>query len=419
MRKKDIQFEMINAEIMDRRTGRATVATIAFSLSYKGKDPAKVQQVANVLASLYLEENLRSREQQAKGASRFLEEELKLVKEGLSELDAKIAPFKEKNINALPELLQVNFQTLERIEYDIGRLNDELRSYKDKEGYLQTQLATTPTDMANQDRALLNELKARLVQLKSRFSDDYPDVIKTKREIAELEKRLNALPTRKDVLSNKVAEQEIDRPDNPAYITLAAQLASTQADIESIKRQILELRSRKEIYRRNIEASPRVEEKFKTLIAERSNMQNKYDDLMRKLMESRVSHGLEKELMAERFTLIDPARFPEKPIMPNVPVFLLIGTFLGFGAGVGALALREMNDMSVRSAEDLAPITTIPVLAAIPRIVVWKEMVRRRTVRRFVIIGTVLSLIAIILIFHFFIMDLDIFWIKVSKRLML
>jgi succinoglycan biosynthesis transport protein ExoP len=68
MRKKDVKFELINAEVMDRRTGRPTAATIAFTLAYEGRNPAVVQQVANVLASLYLEENLRVREQKPEGA---------------------------------------------------------------------------------------------------------------------------------------------------------------------------------------------------------------------------------------------------------------------------------------------------------------------------------------------------------------
>ena len=79
MRKKDIKFQTISAEIIDRRTGQPTRATIAFSLAFKGESPALVQQVANVLASLYLEENLRVREHQAVGTSRFLEEEMKEV----------------------------------------------------------------------------------------------------------------------------------------------------------------------------------------------------------------------------------------------------------------------------------------------------------------------------------------------------
>ena len=94
--RKDIKFQTISADVIDPRTGRPTPATIAFSLSYEGKNPALVQKVANVLASLYLEENLKVREQQTQGTSQFMEEETKVVKARLDAVDAKIADFKRR-----------------------------------------------------------------------------------------------------------------------------------------------------------------------------------------------------------------------------------------------------------------------------------------------------------------------------------
>ncbi|MEM2983404.1 MAG: Wzz/FepE/Etk N-terminal domain-containing protein, partial [Candidatus Bathyarchaeia archaeon] len=93
--REDIKFQTISADVVDRRTGRPTAATIAFTVSYEGKNPALVQQVANVLASLYLEENMRTREEQTVGATRFLEEELKEVQAKLANLDARIAQYKQ------------------------------------------------------------------------------------------------------------------------------------------------------------------------------------------------------------------------------------------------------------------------------------------------------------------------------------
>ena len=83
--RKDIKFETISADVVDRRTGRPTVATIAFTISYEGKDPNVVLQVANVLSSLYLEENLRIRDEKTAGASKFIEDEMKDVQVSLAQ----------------------------------------------------------------------------------------------------------------------------------------------------------------------------------------------------------------------------------------------------------------------------------------------------------------------------------------------
>ena len=76
---KDIKFETITADVIDSRTGRPATATIAFTVSYEGKNRSEVQQVANVLASLYLEENIKVVDQQTGGTTKFLEEEMKSV----------------------------------------------------------------------------------------------------------------------------------------------------------------------------------------------------------------------------------------------------------------------------------------------------------------------------------------------------
>lgn len=63
--RNDIKLETASAEVDDPRAGRSSKVTIAFTISYYGKNPATVQQIANVLASLYLEENLKVRGQQS------------------------------------------------------------------------------------------------------------------------------------------------------------------------------------------------------------------------------------------------------------------------------------------------------------------------------------------------------------------
>ena len=164
MRRKDIKFETISADVIDRRTGRPTAATIAFQLSYEGRNPAVVQQVANVLASLYLEENLRVREQQTEGATKFMEDERKTVEEQLAEIDKKIAVFKQRNVNTLPELSQYNLQIVDRIDQEIDRLKNLLKELHEKEKYLQTQLASIPPDASNPDKDRLRELSGRIAR---------------------------------------------------------------------------------------------------------------------------------------------------------------------------------------------------------------------------------------------------------------
>jgi polysaccharide biosynthesis transport protein len=418
--RNDIKFTTISADIVDpQRGGAPAPITIAFTLSYDGKKPEVVMQVAGVLSSLFLEENLKVREERALGASKFLGEETTGMQEQLAGIDAKIARYKEKHVNELPELLQVNLSSVDRVERDIDMLKQQMTTLKEKESYYRAQLATIPTDAANQDRTLLKDLKAKLVQLQSKYSDKHPDVKKTMSEIAELEKRLNASPSMTSntgANASKTAFSPLDQPDNPAYVNLASQMISTQAEMETVRRQIDELSKKRGEYYRRMEASPRVEESYKALILERNNTQLKFDDLMKKTMEAKVAQGLEKEKLGERFTIIDPARLPEKPIKPNVPAILLIGLFLGIGAGVGTASLKEFSDQSVRSPNALTTITHLPVLVAVPEIIIEKDIRARKNRLKKLLIAAVIACVVGLILFHFFIMDLDILWARFARK---
>lgn len=405
--RKDTKFETISADVIDPRTGRPTPATIAFTLSYEGRNAATVQQVANVLASLYLEENLKVREQQTSGTSQFMESEMNEVKGKLDEIDGNIAVFKQNNINSLPELAQLNYQEMDRVDRDIDQLNAQNRSLREREGYLQSQLASIPTDSANQDKTRLAELRVQLGNLRSRVSEEYPDVKKVKLEISELERRMRTSGA--DDLGTK--------PDNPAYINLAAQLASTRGEIESVKRQITSLEKKRGAYSGRIAATPRVEEGYKSLIMERTSLQMKYDDLSKKFMEARVAHGLERDQKGEKFTIIDAARLPEKPFSPNKPAIILIGLILGLGAGIGTASIREYGDNSVRSVDALARISGFPVLAAIPLMATEEDASRGAGRGKRIVIAAVAGIFGVIVMFHFLVMDLDIVWAKLLRRL--
>ena len=209
------------------------------------------------------------------------------------------------------------------------------------------------------------------------------------------------------------------KPDNSAYITMASQLASAQNEIDSAKRQISTLEKKRAGYTRRIEASPRVEEGYSRLLTERNNLQAKNDELSKKYMESKVSHALEKEQKGERFTIIDAARLPEKPVSPNIPAILLIAVVFGLGAGVGTAAIGQFGDRSVRTSEELARATGFPVLAAIPEIVTIKEIIRRRNLRKMLLAGTTAGLVGGLLMFHFLFMDINVFWAKLLRRLMI
>ena len=402
----------ISAEVVDRRTGRPTTATIAFSLSYQGKDsPATIQRVANVLVSLFLKENLQVRERQTEETSRFLQDEMQRVRAELSDVEKNLSDFKEQHLNELPEMVHMNLQELSRLEAGVDRLEEQLRSFKEREGYLQTQLSNLSPFQENTDRKQLEALETELATLRARFSEEHPDVVRVGAAAAAIKQKI----------ADDAASKDIDpeEPDNPAYITLSSQLASVRSEIDSIANQMREFARKRREYEKRIEASPNVERNYKILVAEQANLKAKHDDLMQKHMEAQVAHGLEKGQKGERFTLIDPPRLPEKPFKPNRTAILIIGLVLGMGAGIALAAVREFMDQSVRKPDQLTAATGFPVLGAIPAIITAADR-RRLRIKRAVTLAATCAAVAIgTIAFHYWVMDLYVLWARVSRKLML
>lgn len=405
----DIALELISAEVVDQRTGRNTSATIAFTLSYEGKnDPAKVQRVASVLASLFLEENIKVRERQVREASNFFEEEINKIEDSLHEFEAKISSFKEAHINELPELMQVNMQDLHSVEISLERSFEQLRGLKEREAYLVAEISAVSPQIANEEK--LSMLRLEMSRLTSLYSDEYPDIIHLKKEIAEIEKSLQGTNSSSENIS------ETGKPTNPAFINLSSQLNSVRSEIDSVKQQIATYETRRDKLRSYIKASPVVEGEYRKLLMERDSFKLKYDDLMQKFMEARVAQGLEKDQKGERFTLIDPALLPEKPYKPNRLAIFLIGIVLGVGCSVGLAAVLEITDDTIRDGKVLSFTTRVPVLSVIPVIYTKKEISRKKRTRILAIISFVIVIALLPVAFHFLVMDIYVFWAKVMRN---
>lgn len=469
--RKDIKLDMISAEMMDRRSGAKSVATIAFTLSFDAARPDQAQQVANELVSLFLNENLSNRQRKSVEASDFLAEESKKLNERIADLEARLAKFKERNVGRLPELTQLNIQMRDRAEMELLDVERQQRGLEDRKFYLEGQLAqikpNTPMISASGEKILdseerLKALQAQYVSVASTYGADHPDVVKMRREIAALERdtgRSQALSNRSanelaklrgelaalrdhysdehpDVIRLKraVAAQEqkmraevasaipeadlrTKNPENPAYITLRSQLDATLTDIKVQKRRQAELQSRVNGFNAKLAQAPEVERQYQDLARERDNEVKRYQELRAKQMDAQVAQELEKDRKGERFSLIDPPQLPEKAHKPNRLAIGALGSVLALGAGLGVGALRESLDRTVRGVAGMQRAVPLPLLAAIPYMRTTSEM-RRRSLWRWAVALGILALLATgALGVHYFVMPLDAQWFVLQRKL--
>ena len=197
-----------------------------------------------------------------------------------------------------------------------------------------------------------------MAEKQGKYSDQHPEVKKLKNEIARLEQEPKPVSRLRP----------ITEPENPAYISLTTQIQGAETDISAFRNQQATLKDKLQMYRQRLEEAPKVEQEYMALTRDYQNAPPKHQEVMNKILEARISEGMEEHQKGEKFTLIDPASFPEKPVSPKRWLIFLAGVIMSLGAGFGTVALAEHLDHSVKSSDELARLTGLPVLGSIIRI---------------------------------------------------
>ncbi|MDP2689110.1 MAG: Wzz/FepE/Etk N-terminal domain-containing protein, partial [Deltaproteobacteria bacterium] len=172
--RRDIRFEVVG----EPQTKKSATGGNAFTITYAGTDPETTMQVTNTLASLFIEENLKAREQYAEGTSEFLSSELKKSKEELEAIEGEIKMFKEEHMGSLPEQLEANLRTLDRLQLDMQNIRAGIKTAEDRKIYLDEQMKSTQiagkNSPANPLVVELDRLRSELSMLRSVYKDSYP-----------------------------------------------------------------------------------------------------------------------------------------------------------------------------------------------------------------------------------------------------
>jgi uncharacterized protein involved in exopolysaccharide biosynthesis len=459
--RKSIKVETISADVMGN-SGSAAKATIAFTLTFEDNNPAISQKVANELTSLFLKENIKSRTESAENATLFLNEESRRLKDKIQKIQTELAAFKEKNLNQLPQVNQLNQSELAGLSSQLLGLESQKLSLRERQFYLEGELAQLdPNSMATtatgnrvfnmKDR--LKVLESQYPSLQASYSETHPDVIKVKREIDSLKKqigsnvdlnKLNAELTNKKaelaMVSKQYSEKHPDviklqkqistlqqsmvsakdaealntavQPDNPAYITLKAQLESINAEFKSLDNTEAKLNKKKEELLVSLRQAPLVEKEYTDLIQELDNSNMRYREVSSREMEAQISQQLEVERKGERFTLIDPAQAPLEPVSPNRTAILFLGLVFAMASGFGCVFLVEMMGSTINNEKTIAAILGVPPLSSIPYLESKEESESFIKHGRIVLIGTLIAVATAIIGFHFVVMPLDVFWYK-------
>ncbi|OGP81321.1 MAG: hypothetical protein A2Z13_05425 [Deltaproteobacteria bacterium RBG_16_64_85] len=407
MLRKRIEIEVVQ--------GRSRERSEAFTISFLHENPQSAMRAVARLASLFIDENLETREQQAVGTSEFLDSQLKSTKVKLEGMEREVKDYKIRHMGELPQQMEANLRMLTGLQDRLRSNESSTRTAEERKVFLEAQISlignmfvTTPTRSGETASAtpqdsllsLEHELalkKAKLADLSIRYTDMIPEVARTKQDVADIERRIAetqrsaALQGDRDQAADPLNSATASSTGSGEIRRMRAQLKSTTAEIASLKKEKAEIQKSIAAVEQKVEQSPRREQEMISLIRDYENQKKSYDDLLKKKLEADVSQNLEKRQKGKQFQILDPANLPEVPFKPNrkevMGVSLLIALVLGFG---GTIAY-ETFDLRLRDARDFRHFYKVPILGNIP-VVQDQQYLRARAMRRAAMLGGLVTL---------------------------
>jgi len=374
MMRKDITIDTV------RNTQNNEITS--FRINYSAHDPRIAQEVTSELTGLFINENLKVRQAQSEDTTKFIEKQLEEARASLSEQEAKVRLFQGAHVGALPSQQQSNLQILSGLQVQLQGEQDSLNAAKQQrvyyesllEQYRNTHSATrtidgVPTGLPAIEQEL-SRLRAQLVDLSSRYTDRYPDVLKLKQQIAKTERLRQEIISAPKPAPGDPKAGDLGEPASQSApaLQIQSQLRANQVEITNREHAISALQARISEYQARLNEQPATEQQLAELTRGYEQSKANYDDLLKKKNQSVMATSMEQMQQGERFTMLDPPSLPMKPDFPNRLKFCGIGLVLGLALGLVVVTAFEFFDDRLHAEKDIKAIVPIAIISEIPEI---------------------------------------------------
>ncbi|KAA5606507.1 hypothetical protein F1188_06490 [Roseospira marina] len=410
--RKDILVNVYN-----QNYGRQTY-TVAFQVGFTYREPEKARVIADALASWYLSENARNRQERAQETAVFLEQETKAAETEVNRLEAELAEWTNTYSGRLPAQQSLMQQRLDEARQRRRDMTLRLEVQESERSSLAARLSSLRNSgggsgsVASPDRArlldLLQSLRNERASLSTVVTERHPDMARLNRQIADVEAQLAGLPAASGTASayDPAVEQE-----------LSLRLDQLDREIAASKRAMAALDDDIKALEDDLSESAEISDKYQALVRERDNAVEDFNLLRRKLLEAEMGASLEISQKSERFTLVDPPQVPvDREGLP--PMLIALGGIVASGGlGVVAMAGAEFFDTRLRSARKVEQLVGAAPLVVIPEISTRRERLLRWGVRLLVAAATLAVVAGGVWYVDSQIMPLDVLYLVLQRKI--
>jgi len=347
----------------------------SFQIAFSWNDPQTAADVANAIASQFIEENLKVREEMAMGTTEFLDSEVERIRSQLLEQEKALKAFKEAHMGSLPDQLQSNLSMVNQLTEELNNLENRIATEKQQAIMLQNQIKSLQSLSQSIDRAgsqpsgleqgmtQREAMRARLNELLNRYTEKHPDVVALKKRLARMDSPQGS--AQNDTGSGLVQTPQVGLQQ---ITELQGQLGQVRAQIRDYEQRIDAVKQKLQTYNQRVEETAQVEMELRDMERSYTTIQQRYQDLLNRKLNAQMAEELEKRQKGEQFRVIDPAIPPNSPFQPDVRKIAMMTVFLGLGLGGGLAFARESLDPAFYSVEEVESILGAKVVVSLPQV---------------------------------------------------
>ncbi len=378
MRDKDIEI------LSDKMSGDV------FKVSFENEDPRKAMLVTNALASRFIEENLRSREERASEATDYVQYELKIAKEAIDKKEAIMRDFKLKYYNEMPEQRIANMSRLNALQEQYQSIQENIQNLEQTRLFARQQYELQKNGVGNNpdqsgNNAELYDLETArqaLNNLLARYTAEHPSVRQLQKQIDQLEKEQSG--NEGSLAGGKVAtgaalQLIAQNSTGPLADKRGVQLRAIELNLESLREQSDMIREQVKKYQQWIENTPVREAQWASITRDYEELKKHYEHLVSQSLAAVSAETLERRQKGSQFRIVDSAYLPVKPLKPHFFRIMLISMALGLGGGLGMILFFDFLDTSFKDVNEVEHFLKLPVLCSVPLLVTAREQKRSKS----------------------------------------
>lgn len=339
-----------------------------YTISYKDTNPKRAQHVVQSLVDLFVDSGVGGKRRDSEEARRFIDEQIHTYELKLTDAENRLKDFKLRNFGVVSATNQDYFSRASALSDEIAKLRVDLSAAEHSRDALKRELSNEdpqlPVDPGAASNATtetsirLDAQKRQLDELLRRYTDEHPDVVGTRRTIAQLERQRQA-----ELSANRGGGR--GAATSPVYQKIRISLAEAEASVASLRTQLSVQQSRLDQIKSTAGKVPETEAELAQLNRDYDVLRKNYEQLVARRESAFLGVKLDQSAQLADFKMVEPPRVDPKPVMPGRQLLALVSLIVAIAAGMGVCFGLSQLAPSFHMASDLREISGRPVLGSV------------------------------------------------------